>query len=337
LEKEAIVDIIHSYNKGMSTLVGTVNVNANLNNVNIKDYEQRKHERATRAVETNLRRTSTSQIKIPVTRREDFFMVNLSSEVIGKDFNNLVNRLDEECSSVIGQSNNTINLSDSIVNHKLDDEHILHNCSVNNNRHLSGQLSSNSLRVFHQNIQGLKYKTDELLNALYLEFPHILCITEHHMNSLDMNIITIDYYDLGAVYCRNSVSVHNSLSYSKISLGKFCIDQIIEICAVKLLSVRQNICIIAVYRASYGNFVQFLNILDRVLNTIYCPSVDFIICGDINIDYLKDSSRKKQLNTLLLCFNPFSMVDFPTRSQNKSASLIDNIFIDCTQSGKYLV
>jgi hypothetical protein len=92
-------------------------------------------------------------------------MVNPSSEVIDRDFNNLVNRLDEECSSVMGQSNNTINLSDSIVNHKLDDEHILHNCSVNNNRH---PLSSNILRVFHQNFRGLKYKTDELLSVYAL-------------------------------------------------------------------------------------------------------------------------------------------------------------------------
>jgi hypothetical protein len=59
----------------------------------------------------------------------------------------------------------------------------LHNCSVNNNRHSIGQLSSNILRVFHQNIRGLKYKTDELLNALYPDFPHVLCITEHNMNS----------------------------------------------------------------------------------------------------------------------------------------------------------
>jgi hypothetical protein len=64
---EAMVD------KGISTLVGTVNVCANLNNVNIKDCVQRKHERATQIVKINLRRTSTRQIKIPVTRREDFF------------------------------------------------------------------------------------------------------------------------------------------------------------------------------------------------------------------------------------------------------------------------
>jgi hypothetical protein len=92
------------------------------------------------------------------------------------------------------------------------------------------------------------YKTDELPSALYPDFPHVLCITEHHMNSLEMNISNIDYYDLGAVFCRNSftkggvcIFVHNSPTYSKINLDKFCIDQIIEICAVKLLS--DEICV----------------------------------------------------------------------------------------------
>jgi hypothetical protein len=107
-------------------------------------------------------------------------------------------------------------------------------------------------------------------------------------------------------------------------LGKFCIDQIIEICAVKLLSARRNICIIAIYRAPSGNVVQFLNILDKVLNTIYCPSVEFITCGDINIDYLKDSSRIKTAQHSINVLNLFSIIDFPTSSQ----SLIDNIFID---------
>jgi hypothetical protein len=55
------------------------------------------------------------------------------------------------------------------------------------------------------------------------------------MNSLDRNIITSDHYNLGTKdgVC---VFVHNSISYSNINLNKFCIDQIIDIYAVKLLS-----------------------------------------------------------------------------------------------------
>ncbi|PNF26706.1 hypothetical protein B7P43_G03376 [Cryptotermes secundus] len=153
-----------------------------------------------------------------------------------------------------------------------------------------------------------------------------------------------DHYNLGAVYCRKILSkggvcifVHNSINYSNINLDRFYIDQIIEICAVKLKSARQNICIVAVYKTPSENFLQFLNSLDRVLNTIYGSGVEFILCGDININYLQDSHRKKQHNSLLSSFNLFPIIDFQTRSQNNSVSLIDNIFIDYSQFVKYFV
>jgi hypothetical protein len=81
------------------------------------------------------------------------------------------------------------------------------------------------------------------------------------VNVNSIPIITVDHYNLGAVYCRNNITeggvcifVHNSITYLNINLDKFCIDQIIEICAVKLLSFGRNICIIAVYRMPSGNF-----------------------------------------------------------------------------------
>jgi hypothetical protein len=67
-----------------------------------------------------------------------------------------------------------------------------------------------------------------------------------------LGLCYIDQYNLGAVNCRNSLSkggvcifVHNSLNYSNINLDSFCIDQIIEICAVKLLTAGRNICTVA--------------------------------------------------------------------------------------------
>jgi hypothetical protein len=38
-----------------------------------------------------------------------------------------------------------------------------------------------------------------------------------------------------------------------------------------------------------------------------------------------------------LSFNLFSIIDFPTRSQNNSVLLIDYVFIDYSQVGKYQV
>ena len=267
-------------------------------------------------------------------------MADLSPEVNDRDLTNLVYDLGDNSS--ISQTNNTLIVNS--VKHKSVDEYITSDSSVTKSCYSNHQASNNILSVFHQNIRGLRYKTDELLSALYPDFPHVLCLTEHHMDTLDFDLVTIDHFNLGAVYCRNTLSkggvcifVHNSLNFSNINLDRFCIDQTIEICAIKLSTSGRSIYIVAVYRAPTGNFLQFLNTLDSALNAIYCPNVEFIICGDINIDYLKDSSRKRLLNTLLLSFNLFSIIDFPTRSQKNSISLIDNIFIDNSHSGKYWV
>ena len=41
--------------------------------------------------------------------------------------------------------------------------------------------SSISITIFHQNICGLKGKTDELVSSMSADFPHILCFSEHHL------------------------------------------------------------------------------------------------------------------------------------------------------------
>jgi hypothetical protein len=56
--------------------------------------------------------------------------------------------------------------------------------------------------------------------------------------------------------------------------------------------------------------------------------MEFIKCGDINIDCLETNNKKKQLDYLLGTYNLIGTVYFPTRTANNSATLIDNIFID---------
>jgi hypothetical protein len=64
---------------------------------------------------------------------------------------------------------------------------------------------------------------------------------------------------------------------------------------------------------------------------------EHIMCGDINIDYLIDSDRKSRLDALLKTYNLTSVVNFPTRIQQNSATAIDNIFIDTSKMGNYSV
>jgi hypothetical protein len=63
----------------------------------------------------------------------------------------------------------------------------------------------------------------------------------------------------------------------------------------------------------------------------------YIICGDININYLVENNRKKILDALLASYNLFSIVYFPTRLHNNSATEIDNIFVDTSKFANYVI
>jgi hypothetical protein len=107
-------------------------------------------------------------------------------------------------------------------------------------------------------------------------------------------------------YCRRklqrggaSIFIQSHLQFTTLNLAKYCVDQDIEICALKLDST-------------------FLN-----------------ICGDVNVHNLQESDKKSQLNALLNSYNIFSIVQFPTRTYKNSISAIDNIFIDTTKRDIY--
>jgi endonuclease/exonuclease/phosphatase family metal-dependent hydrolase len=88
-----------------------------------------------------------------------------------------------------------------------------------------------------------------------------------------------------------------------------------------------GVCI-CIFKSPAGNFYQFLKLLDIMLTSLYHPKTEFIICGDINVDYLLAKSRKQQLSHLLDSYNMSHLVNFPTRSEQNHTSAIDNVFVN---------
>jgi hypothetical protein len=70
---------------------------------------------------------------------------------------------------------------------------------------------------------------------------------------------------------------------------------------------------------------------------IYSSTIEIIICGDININYLLDSIHKQLLDSLLASYCLCCTVQFPTRIQNNSHSVIDNIFINTFKFSNFLL
>ena len=120
---------------------------------------------------------------------------------------------------------------------------------------------NNAVTIFHQNICGLRIKTDELKSSIYPNFPHILCFSQHHLKNFELDQINVDGYNLGATYFRQIVKiggvcifVRNNLNYKNIDLSAYCKDQDIEVCALNLKLTFSNLRIMTVYRAPTGNF-----------------------------------------------------------------------------------
>ena len=61
---------------------------------------------------------------------------------------------------------------------------------------------------------------------------------------------------------------------------------------------------------------------------IYSNNTEIIICGDFNVNYLSDSTHKQLLDLVLASYGLSSTVQFSTRIQNNSYSVIDDIFIN---------
>jgi len=90
-------------------------------------------------------------------------------------------------------------------------------------------------RIYNQNIRGLGKKAYEQLSHLHPDFPHVLCLTEHHLEYSQLNNVHIENYNLGAYYYRQlrekggvAIFVHN------IDIVKHCEKQDIKICALTL-------------------------------------------------------------------------------------------------------
>jgi hypothetical protein len=78
-----------------------------------------------------------------------------------------------------------------------------------------------------------------------------------------------------------------------VVLSKYCKEQDIGACAIKLELTVLNIYVVIVYRAPCCNFNSFVTELDIIIKSLYKVELKLSICGDINIGYFTDTERKK--------------------------------------------
>jgi len=78
-----------------------------------------------------------------------------------------------------------------------------------------------------------------------------------------------------------------------------CREQDIEICAIRLVHSPLNFCFLSIYRSPTGNFNNFMEKLEEILNLLFLNPVNLITCGDFNVNFMTDNTKKYQIISLL--------------------------------------
>jgi hypothetical protein len=90
------------------------------------------------------------------------------------------------------------------------------------------------------------------------------------------------------------IFVREDQSFKKTDTLLHCAEQTLEVCATELETKSPNFRILAFYRSPSANFNQFIKRLDATLKYLYNPKSEFLIYGDINVDYVNNNNWKKQ-------------------------------------------
>jgi hypothetical protein len=80
----------------------------------------------------------------------------------------------------------------------------------------------------------------------------------------------------------------------------------------------------------------FLKQLDSIFNSLHNFKMEFILCGELNTNYIGTNNKNTQLENLLSMYNLTQTVHFPTTITNTSLSTADNISVDrrCSYTNK---
>jgi len=89
-----------------------------------------------------------------------------------------------------------------------------------------------------------------------------------------------------------------------------------------------KLSIACVYRSPDGQCDKFLNKLELVVQKLIMKDKILILCGDWNIDFLREEGNLKDLTDLQLRYNPVNTVQSPTRIMKSRGTLIDVIIIN---------
>lgn len=198
--------------------------------------------------------------------------------------------------------------------------------------------SKNNFNILYQNICSINNKT-HLIEALLEEKPNLraICISESWLDKDKLELIKINNFHIGSSYCRElqdgggvCILIDNSIEYKeRTDISALSVESNFEICAIDLLNV--NKLLINVYWPNSTKGIEtFFTCLEKLLKMITNKDKNkcITIGGDFNVDFLKESKLKRQLQNLMLTYDFHQLVKEPTRVTKNSSTCLDLIFVN---------
>jgi exonuclease III len=196
-------------------------------------------------------------------------------------------------------------------------------------------ITNTEFTIIHQNIASFLKKKDELeISLLDLAENNspvdVICLTEHFVHEEDVSNILLMNYKLSSYYCRREKRGGSCIFTKKhldckelTSIKKLSVKSVFECSAIEV--AQHKLIVVCIYRTPNINNVDcFMEKLNQLLNKLTnSKNKKIIICGDFNIDVLKDSRLSHDFENTLLSHNLRLEIRQVTRTQ--SGSCLDNI------------
>jgi hypothetical protein len=157
--------------------------------------------------------------------------------------------------------------------------------------------------VLHQNMQSMRNKVLDLDLVLKSKVQNIdvLCLTEHWIKGDYLTTVRIEQYKLVSHFGRTNhnyggscIYVKNNISTKEVNfLQGISVEKDFEMSVSEV--VTYDYIIVCIYRSPDGNFRVFLKNLELVIEKIQAKSRKLLLCGDWNLNFLKDDTRIQEL------------------------------------------
>ena len=198
-------------------------------------------------------------------------------------------------------------------------------------------ISDTDIALLHYNIRSLLPKLDTLTFEMSQTTSFdVVCLCETWLSVYNKDLIHIENYKCfhltrpssmrgGGV----SILAKSTLKPKLISNLQFCLPYL-ECIGIEVCRNKKKFLCIELYRPPSANVADFLAKLDDILSTVpYSNYAEVFCCGDFNLNMLNYSSfgAVREFVDNMAGRSLLPVITLPTRHNDGSSTLIDNIFI----------